>query len=88
MGDRQVKEINICNIRKCFIPLTPATLSLTKFIGGGGQVTPINLQYMGDGSYSVKDGRHRLAAYKLLGYTKIFAKVSSTPINIPVKVQI
>lgn len=86
MGDRQIKEINICNIRRCFIPLTPATLSLTKFIGEGGQVTPIKLQYRGDGSYTVKDGGHRLAAYKLLGYKTINAKVSSTPINTPVKV--
>jgi len=55
------------------LPMNPSVLSLVDFIRAGGEIPPVKLQMIG-GSFKLKDGRHRVAAYKLLGITKIKAK--------------
>lgn len=54
-------------------PINPTTLALVDFIRAGGDVPPVKLQMTGS-RFKLKDGRHRVAAYKLLGLTKIKAK--------------
>ena len=54
-------------------PINPSTLALVDFIRAGGEIPPVKLQ-MNGGGFKLKDGRHRVAAYKLLGIQKIKAK--------------
>jgi len=56
------------------LPINPKVLALTLFIMQGGEVPPIKLQNSSKGGYELKDGRHRLCAYKLLGEKFIKAK--------------
>lgn len=55
------------------LPINPKTLGLVYFIMSGGEIKPIKLMKTKNG-YKVKDGRHRIAAYKLLGKKVILAK--------------
>jgi len=55
------------------LPINPTVLSLVYFILSGGIIPPIKLQICSDGGYKLKDGRHRVCAYKLLGIKKILA---------------
>lgn len=69
---RVIKDIPISNIVVDRIPLN-RTLGLVKHLEQGGTVPPIKVEYK-DGTYILKDGRHRVAAYKLLGRRFISAK--------------
>jgi len=68
--------INIQNIRIDRLPLNPSTLSLVDHIRNGGDIPPIQVSKHPNGGYSIKDGRHRLVACKLLGKSTINAKFS------------
>jgi hypothetical protein len=56
------------------LPINESVLNLVFFIMSGGEVPPIKLQNSALGGYTVKDGRHRICAYKLLGKKHIKAK--------------
>ena len=55
------------------LPINKSVLDLVFFIMSGGIVPPIKLKKGKDG-WLLSDGRHRMCAYKLLGYTKINAR--------------
>ena len=55
------------------LPINKTVLDLVFFIMSGGEIGPIKLIKTENG-YKVKDGRHRIAAYKLLGKKIILAK--------------
>jgi len=72
------KLINIGNIKVDRYPLNPSTLSLIDFIREHGieGLPPIRVKLNENGVYMIKDGRHRVTAFKLLGIKQILAKVS------------
>ena len=72
------KLVNICNISIDKHPLNPTTLNLIDFIRvyGISNLPPIRVKMSDDGVYIIKDGRHRVTAFKLLGIKEILAKVS------------
>jgi len=55
------------------LPVNNEVLQLVFFLMSGGIVPPIHVQKVNDG-WRVRDGRHRVAAYKLLGLKTINAK--------------
>ena len=55
------------------LPMNKSVLDLVFFILSGGDIPPIKLVKTEFG-YKLSDGRHRLAAAKLLGYDVILAK--------------
>ena len=50
---------------------------LRRRIENDGNVFPVRLCALGDGTYIVEDGRHRIQAYKNAGYTFILAVVEN-----------
>jgi len=72
------KLINISNIRIDSHPLNPSTLELIDFIrkNGAQGSPPVRVKITENGVYMIKDGRHRVTAFKLLGIKQILAKVS------------
>ena len=74
----ETKFINICNIKVDRYPLNPSTLSLIHFLEENGieELPPIRVRLESNGQYMIKDGRHRVTAFKLLGIKQILAKVS------------
>lgn len=71
-----IKEILIESIYWDKLPINPTVLSLVDFLRSGGKVPPIHLQKGSEGGYKLRDGRHRVAAFKLLGLKTIEAKVN------------
>jgi hypothetical protein len=63
------------------LPINPSVLNLVFFIKSGGEIPPIHLQVSSVGGYKLRDGRHRVAAYKLLGIKEIKAKVNGRKKN-------
>lgn len=59
-------------------PLNRDTLNLVMFLMNNGEVPPIKVQQKPDGNFVIKDGRHRLLAFKLLGRPQIEAKYGDT----------
>ena len=55
------------------LPINKSVLDLVFFILSGGIIPPVKLS-KGLNGWILEDGRHRLAACKLLGYTQINAK--------------
>mgnify|MGYP001580178203 FL=1 len=47
-------------------------------IENGAEIHPIRVNALGDGTYTIKDGRHRVRAYILAGFTEILAVVENT----------
>ncbi len=74
---RTEKEILIESIVCDRLPLNYSVLNLVFFLMSGGQMPPIKVQKCETG-YKLLDGRHRVAAYKLLGLKKIWAKFYDT----------
>lgn len=72
------KLVNTCNISIDKHPLNPTTLDLIDFIRvhGISNLPPIRVKMSDNGVYIIKDGRHRVTAFKLLGIKEILAKVS------------
>lgn len=73
----EIKRIQIENIVGARIPLGPQVLAIVDHLRANGTVPPIKVECEGGGNLRIKDGRHRVAAYKLLGRTSIKAFVSS-----------
>lgn len=71
---RTEKEIPIRNIAVDRFSISPETLALCDHIRNGGNIPAIKVQKK-DGVYILKDGRHRITAYKLLGKQKIKCKL-------------
>lgn len=55
------------------LPINPTVMALVYFILSGGNIPPIKLQKSKEGGFKLKDGRHRVCAYKLLGIKNIKA---------------
>lgn len=55
------------------LPINKKTLDLVFFIMSGGEIKPIKIMKFENG-YKVLDGRHRIAAFKLLDKKMILAK--------------
>ena len=55
------------------LPINESVLNLVFFIMSGGEIPPIKVQKVKNG-WKLKDGRHRVAALKLLGKKVVFAK--------------
>jgi len=70
---RVVRAIPIQNIIVDRHSISPQTLSIAKHMESGGSVPPIKVVCL-NGSYILRDGRHRVTAAKLLGLTTIDAK--------------
>ena len=68
-----VTEINISGILYDKLPMNRQVLDIVFFIMSGGELPPVKLEKTENG-WLLKDGRHRLAAHKLLGKEKILAK--------------
>ena len=71
---RVKKSIEIANIIVDSYSISPETLSLVDFIREGGSIPAIKVQMLEHGQYKLKNGRHRITAYKLLGIKQIEAK--------------
>lgn len=78
---RVIKNIRIGLIQIDHYPMNPTVLSLIDYIRSGGSIPPIHVSKNRNGTFSIRDGRHRILAYKLLGKSEIKAKFS-TKINI------
>lgn len=76
---RHVRLIDVKLIRMDRYPMNPSTLSLIDYLRTGGEVPPIKVATHPDGGYIIRDGRHRVLAYKILGIKKIKAKYSKLP---------
>lgn len=51
--------------------------SLRVALETGGDIPPIRVNAMGDGTFVVKDGRHRIGAHLAAGMTQIWAIVEN-----------
>lgn len=59
------------------LPINPDVLALVQHLLNGGYIPPVKLQICADGGYKLKDGRHRVCAYKLIGFKLIHAKITA-----------
>lgn len=59
-------------------PINKTTLDLVDFLRRGGTVPPIHVQ-LRNGAFHIRDGRHRVTAYKLIGREWIEAKYGKVP---------
>lgn len=75
---RIVKEINITNIIVDSHSISPQSFDLAKKIESGEYdtltMTPIKLENLNNGTFRLRDGRHRITAFKLVGRKKILSK--------------
>ncbi len=74
---RVTKLVPIRNIVMDRYPINPSTLSLIQHLEGGGTVPPIKIYRLASGQFQIKDGRHRITAFKLLGRENIKAVYST-----------
>ena len=77
MSSRIVGFINISLIKMDHHPLNPSVLGLIDHLDSGGSVPPIKVASLKDGTFLIRDGRHRVTASKLLGWKTIKAKYST-----------
>tara|TARA_R110000796_G_scaffold154621_1_gene271313 strand:- start:2317 stop:2559 length:243 start_codon:yes stop_codon:yes gene_type:complete len=75
---RVIQFINTINIIVDNYSISPQTFDLASKIKSGQinieELPPIKLVSHMDGSYRLKDGRHRITAFKLLGIKEIKSK--------------
>jgi len=83
---RQEADIDISLIKMDRYPINPTTLSLIDYLRQGKEAPAIKVSRLSKGGYKIKDGRHRVLAYKLLGRTKIKAAFSTKFLQYPSKV--
>lgn len=57
----------------------PQTFDLAAKLQIGFQVPPIKVQDLGNGQFKIRDGRHRITAYKLLGRKEIEVTYGRVP---------
>ena len=72
---REVKKIPTALV-KCKLPLNPEGFRFAKLLESGNVFSPIKVDLMRDGTYRLRDGRHRTLAHLLNGRTHILAQVS------------
>lgn len=70
---RVLKDIPIDLIVVDRHSISKETLALVDFIRSGGEIPPIKIQIENQ-RYKLKDGRHRITAFKLLGRKTIHCK--------------
>jgi hypothetical protein len=75
---RVTQTIQIQNIdhKTCKLPLNKKALQFAIAMLKGDIFPPISVQRITNGNYKLHEGRHRLAAHKLLGKTEIRANVA------------
>lgn len=73
---KETRLIKIESILWDKLPINPSVLELVDFLRDGGEVPPIKLQSSTEGGCKLRDGRHRVAAFKLLGIEETEAKFS------------
>lgn len=78
---RIIKEISIQQIDVDNYSISKETLDIVDYIRSGGEIPEIKVINLDSGRFKLKDGRHRITAYKLLGKQKIKAKFSTKKIN-------
>jgi hypothetical protein len=78
---RTEKLINILSIKMDRYPMNPTTLELIDRLRGGGSVPAIKVAKLPQGGSLIRDGRHRVLAYRLLGEKEILAKFSDKPLR-------
>lgn len=78
---RVIEQIPVSQIQMDSWRIVPKTLGLIDHLRGGGKVPPIKVYKNGNGQYVIKDGRHRVTAFKMLGRKKILAKFSTEPVH-------
>jgi ParB-like chromosome segregation protein Spo0J len=78
---REIREIPISCVRMDRYPLNPTMIGLLTHMSSGGTVPPIKVALRGDGTYEIRDGRHRVLAHKLLGMKHIRCIVSPKPLR-------
>lgn len=75
---RRIEQINIKNIVVDKHSISKETFDLAYKIKTNKlsieYLPPIKLEYIKDGTYKLKDGRHRITAFKLLGIKSIKSK--------------
>jgi ParB-like chromosome segregation protein Spo0J len=59
------------------LPVNPRTLALVDYLRSGGRVPEIHVERY-EGGYRIRDGRHRITAYKLLGWPQIDVRYGVT----------
>lgn len=77
---RVEREIPVAATRMDRWPLNPTTLALVDYLRTGGEVPAIKVQTVSGGEgggWRILDGRHRVAAAKLLGRSTIRARFST-----------
>lgn len=67
------KPIRVSNIRIDRAPVNLSTYQLARFLEAGGTVPAIKVRPLPSGEFVIRDGRHRVTAYKLLGWPEIEA---------------
>lgn len=78
---RIIKYIDISQIIIDHYPMNPSTLALIEYLVVGGKIPPIKVTRLQNGRFQIRNGRHRILAYKLLGLKKIQAKFSEKPLS-------
>ncbi len=58
------------------LPINPDTFLLAKHLWARGEIPPIKVHCDPHGRYRVTDGRHRVAAAKLVGFTHLSVKMA------------
>ena len=75
---RVVEYINVQNVIVDSYSISPQSYELALKLDCGEinyeDLPPIKVVMNKDGTYILKDGRHRMTAFRLLGWTKIKAK--------------
>lgn len=66
----KVKEINLIKP-----VLNKSVLNLVDHLKNGGSVPPIHIRINGNGKMIIKDGRHRVTAFRLLEKEDIHARI-------------
>lgn len=74
---RVTNLVPIGNIVMDRYQINPETMSLVRHLEGGGTVPPIKIYKLASGQFQIKDGRHRVTAFKLLGRESIKATYST-----------
>jgi len=77
---RKIELVNIEGLKWDNLPINKTVLDLVFFIMSGGEIKPIKIVKFKNG-YEVLDGRHRIAALKLLGIKTILAKYYEPILN-------
>lgn len=73
---RVERLINISNIKIRRMPINEITFRYAKDLENGSIFPAIKVAKRMDGTFEIRDGRHRLLAHKLTGRRKILARYS------------